>query len=67
MESEIDSWDLVDQLTYIEGWPPQEQQLKRLEWYAREGHMTGEQLARFEDLKKVVARNRPIIRALRES
>ncbi len=57
----------MDQLTYIEGWPPQEQQLKRLERYAREGHMTEDQLARYEGLKKIVARNRPIIRRLQNS
>ena len=67
VEAEIDNWDLMDQLTYIEGCPPQEQQLKRLERYAQEGHMTEDQLARYEELKKIVARNRPIIRRLQNS
>lgn len=67
VESEIDSWDLMDQLTYIEGWPPNEEQLKWLERYAQEGHMAKDQLARYEELKELVAKNRPIIRRLQNS
>lgn len=41
--------------------------LKRLERYAQEGRMTEDQLARYEELKKIVARNRPVIRRLQNS
>ncbi len=67
VEDEIDGWNLLDQLTYVEGWPPNEEQLKWLERHAQEGHMTTEQLARYKELEKIVARNRPIIRRLQNS
>lgn len=67
VESEIDEWDQIDQIVFIEEWPLEEMRLKSLERYAREGHMTEDQLARYEELKKLVARNRPIIQKLRNS
>lgn len=67
VESEIDGWPQAEQVHFIEEWPLEEVRLERLERYAREGHMTEEQLARYVELKKTVAKNRPLIRALQNS
>ena len=67
IETEIDRWDLIDQLSFIENWPPQEQRLAILERYAAEGNLSSDQMDRLEHLKRVVERNRPIIRRLQAS
>jgi hypothetical protein len=67
VEAEIDSWDLLDQLTFIETWPLEEERLKRIEQYRAEGALTEAQLARYENLKHLIAQNRPIIRRLQQS
>lgn len=67
VEAEIDNWEQIDQILFIEEWPLEEQRLKRLERYALESRMTEDQLVRYEELKKLVARNRPIIRRLQTS
>ena len=67
VEVETDEWDWVDHVVYIEEWPIEEDRLTDLERYAACGAMDPAQLARYEELKGVVARNRPIIRRLQES
>ena len=67
VEAEIDRWDLLDQLNFIEEWPLEEERLKRLEEYLIDGALTQEQLAQYEHLKGIMAQNQPIIRRLRES
>ncbi len=71
IEIEIDGWNLLDQLDFILGfieeWPLEEGRLLRLEGHVAEGAMTPDQRQRYEDLKRLVARNRPIIRRLQES
>jgi hypothetical protein len=67
VESEIDDWDLLDQLHFIEEWPLEEMRLDQMEEYLTEGALTNEQLARYEELKRIVAANRPIIRRLQNS
>lgn len=67
VEAEIDEWDWVDQVVFIEEWPIEEDRLTDLERFAAVGAMAPDQLARHEELKRVVARNRPIIRRLQES
>lgn len=62
--AEIERWDPGEQIDFIEEWPTQEQSLQQLERYAAEEGLTPEQLARYEDLQRLVARNRPIIRRL---
>ena len=65
--AEIDRWDLVDQLVFIEEWPLEEQRLRMLEQYAADGVLTPAQLARFELLRCIVAEHRPIILRLRQT
>jgi hypothetical protein len=67
VETEIDGWDPIDQIVFIEEWPLEEQRLDQMKSYAAEGALTEEQMARYEDLKRVVTRNRPIIRRLQNS
>lgn len=67
VEAEIDDWDWVDQVVFIEEWPLEEMRLERLERYADEGSMTPEQGDRFMKLQQLVAANRPIIRRLQAS
>lgn len=62
--AEIERWDPGEQIDFIEEWPTQEQSLQQLERYAAEEGLTTEQLVRYEDLQRLVARNRPIIRRL---
>jgi hypothetical protein len=67
VEREIDSWDLIDQIVYIEEWPIQEDRLWRLAEHARAGDLDDAQCLRYQDLLKLVDRNRPIIERLSQS
>jgi hypothetical protein len=67
IEREIDRWDLIEQLVFIEEWPLEEMRLKKLDGYAAEGTLTPEQLARYHDLRRLVERHRPIMRRLQAS
>jgi hypothetical protein len=61
VEAEIDGWDPEDAEAFILEWSIQEDRLDYLQAYYDRGAMTEDQAARYEDLKKLVARNRPII------
>jgi hypothetical protein len=65
VEAEIDQWDQIDQIVFIEEWPLEEDWLARLERYVAGGAVTAKQLAEYEKLKAIVAQNRPIIERLR--
>jgi hypothetical protein len=67
VEAEIGNWDLLEQLDFIEEWPLEEERLKKVEQYCSEGVLTPEQSARYEEVKRLIARNRPIIRRLQNS
>ena len=67
VETEIDGWDQIDQIVFIEEWPIEEDRLTALERYASQGALTPDQRARYDELKRVVERNRPIIGRLQES
>jgi hypothetical protein len=64
---EIDRWDLVEQLTFIEEWPLEEQRLKQLERYAEDKALNPVQQIRYARLLDLVTRNRPLIRQLQRS
>ena len=57
---EIASWDLIDQTTFVEEWPLQEQRLATLAAYATNGMLSAEQLKRYRELEQSVAQNRPL-------
>lgn len=67
VEAEIDEWDLIDQIDFVEEWTLEEERLQQLERHAAEGVMTPEQSTRYEELQGLVAKHGPIIRHLRES
>ncbi len=67
VESEIGRWDWLDQIVFIEEWPIQEDALADIARHAAAGALTTTQLGRYEELKRVVARNRPIIQRLQNS
>jgi hypothetical protein len=67
VEREIDGWDLIDQLVFLEEWPLEEERLRRLADLAQTGSLTGDQCARYEELLRLVARQRPIIERLLRS
>lgn len=64
VEQEIDSWDLINQIVYIEEWPIQEDRLRRLAELARAGDFTEAQCLRYQDLLRLVEERRPIIERL---
>ena len=65
--AEIDEWDAVDQVRFIEEWPLEEQRLCRLETFATSGAMSAAQQLEFRRLMEVVRENRPIIERLQRS
>jgi hypothetical protein len=67
VEQEIDSWDLIDQIVYIEEWPIQEDRLRRLAEQARLGGFTEAQCLRYQALLRLVAERRPMIERLLKS
>ncbi len=67
VEAEIDTWDLMEQLNFIEEWPLEEDRLLRLKRYIGEGLLTSEQLTRYNALEQTITQNRPIIRRLQNS
>lgn len=66
-EHQIDSWDLIEQIDYIEEWGPKQSLLEGLRGEASSGKMNHEQQQRFAELEALVERNRPILTGLRES
>lgn len=64
---EIDAWDLLEQIVFIEEWPLVEERLRIIESYLAEGVLSPEQIARYEKLMPIIARNRPLIEQLRNS
>jgi hypothetical protein len=62
--AEIDQWDQIEQITFIEEWPLEEQRLQRLEQYVAEGALTLDPLARYGDLERIIAKNRPVLQQL---
>jgi hypothetical protein len=64
VEREIDAWDLIDQIVFIEEWPLEEERLRRLAKHAQANDLTEAQRVRYENLLKLVERQRPIIERL---
>ena len=64
VEREIDTWDLEDQLAFVEEWPHEEERLQQLAEYARDGALDDGQLARYKRLLALVKRNRPVVTRL---
>lgn len=67
VEGEIDTWDWIEQVDFIEEWPLVEQRLTQVEEYLAEGALAPTQIARYHELLNLIARNRPIIQRLRDT
>jgi hypothetical protein len=60
VEREIDTWDLEDQLAFVEEWPLEEMRLQRLAEHDRAGIFDDAQQAEYTRLLALVERNRPV-------
>ena len=67
IERQIDSWDLIEQIDYVEEWGPKESLLASLRHDASLGKMNRDQQSRFTELEGLVERNRSILERLRAS
>lgn len=61
----VEVWDFVEQLDFIEEWPLEESRLDSLRHDYETGRMSAEQSSRYEELLSVVDSNREIIERLR--
>jgi hypothetical protein len=64
VEREIDTWDLADQIAFVEEWPLEEERLQRLAQSERAGALDDRQRAEYARLLTVVARNRSVVARL---
>ena len=60
IEREISTWDLEDQLAFVEEWPREEERLARLAELAQAGAFDDDQRARYGRLLALVKHNRPV-------
>ena len=67
VDREIDTWDWIDQIVYLEEWQIQEDRLSRLAEHARAGDFDDEQARRYRALQQLVAERRPILERLLRS
>lgn len=66
-EREIDQWDLIEQIDYVEEWTPKEDLATRLRHLMASPEATGEQRSRYQRLERLMQKNRPILDRLRAS
>jgi hypothetical protein len=59
-----DTWDELDRLDFVIEWPIREVQLKQLRQWQGEGQFSAEQLKRFGDLERLIARHRAAVERL---
>jgi hypothetical protein len=64
---EIDRWDLLEQIDYVEEWTPKEEVAAKLRQLITSPEATGDQRARFRQLERLMRENRPILERLRAS
>lgn len=61
---EFDTWDVVEQLTYIEEWRRLESQRKELVEHARRGLLTPGQRNEYQELQRLVEHHRHILQRI---
>ena len=64
VEQEWPTWDPIDQEVFHLEWAIKEDRLAQLGQYLEAGALTPPQLARFEDLKRLIAQNRSVLERL---
>ena len=66
-EREIDQWDLIDLMDYVEEWTPKEDLAADLRRLIASPDATEEQQRRYERLERLMRANRPILDRWRAS
>jgi hypothetical protein len=66
-ERDINQWDLIEQIDYVEEWTPKIDWLSRLEGYAADGLLDESQELRLAELRHLVGEHQPILTRLRQS
>jgi hypothetical protein len=64
---EIDGWDLIEQIDYVEEWTPKVDLATQLRRLIAAPQATDEQRARYRRLERLMRENRPILDRLRAS
>lgn len=64
---EIDQWDLVEQIDYVEEWTPKEELAVQLRHLIVSPEATRDQQQRFQQLERLMRDYRPILDRLRAS
>lgn len=64
LAGEWEAWEELDRLDFVLEWPIREDRLGQLEQWAAEGLLTPAQRARYDELLRLVERNRPILNDL---
>jgi hypothetical protein len=64
---EIDSWDLIEQIDYIEEWSPKADWLDRLHRRAHDGQLSESQRSRYEELVQLQRAYGGLLTQLRSS
>ena len=64
---EIDSWDLIEQIDYVEEWTPKLGLVTQLRELITSPAATPEQRERYQLLEQLMRKNRPILDYLRAS
>ena len=60
------SWDETRQLAFVHEWDVKESGLRILDEASRRGEMTADQCRRYDALRVLVAKHRPLVERLRE-
>lgn len=64
VEQEIDTWELEDQLAFVEEWPLEEDRLQRLAWMAQTHVLSESQQKRYRQLLALVGQRRTLVAGL---
>ncbi len=64
---DIDQWDLIEQIDYVEEWTPKQDLGAQLRRLMDSPEATEEQRARYQHLEKLMRQHRPILERLRAS
>jgi hypothetical protein len=64
---DIDQWDLIEQIDYVEEWTPKEEVAVQLRRLIASPEATEEQRARYRQLDQLMREHRPILDRLRAS
>ncbi|MCD6289238.1 MAG: hypothetical protein J7M34_01950 [Anaerolineae bacterium] len=67
VEQNIDYWDLIEQIDYVEEWTPKMALMDELERYASDGVLTDQQQERYRELLGLARKHRATLEGLRRS